>query len=242
MSKIWEKSELKFTLIWITIYAAGNSLSAEFSNMLGIKNCTTAVFNLGVSVFLLFWIKKNGLMKRYGLCKAELPASRFLWYIPLIILVSRNLWNGVTAILPIADTFFSICNMLGVGFLEELVFRSFLFRAVSRNSVNKGIVISSISFGLGHSVNLINGRGMELAENLWQIIFAMAFGFLCVIIFCLGKSLWPCILTHVIFNVTSIFSKEAEVVGSVQTLQNAATLLLVIGYIWVLTRGCRRET
>lgn len=214
----------------------GNSQGAELSNMLGIKDCATAVINLGLGLFLFFWIRKNGLMERYGLCKTKLPASRFLWYIPLIILASRNLWNGVAVNLPTVDTVFRVFNMIGVGYIEELLFRGFLFQAVSRNSAKKGIVISSVSFGLGHIVNLINGREMELAENLWQIIFALAFGFLCVTIFYRGGTLWPCILTHAFFNVTSVFSKETGATDPVQILQNAVILLLMIGYIWVLSR------
>lgn len=236
MRKIWEKSELWFTLLWITGYMAGNALSAELSGVLRIKSCVAAIFHLGMGLFLFFWIRKNGLMKRYGLCKTKLPAGRFLWYIPLVILASRNLWNGVAMTLPIADMTFSVCNMIGAGFLEELLFRGFLFQAISRHSVERGIVISSVSFGLGHVVNLINGRGMGFVENLWQIIFAIAFGFLCAIIFYRGGTLWPCILTHAVFNGTSVFSKEAGTTDSVQIFQNAVILLLVIGYIWVLTK------
>lgn len=234
MRKIWEKSELWFALLWIAVYVIGNSLSAGFSDILGITGCAAAGLNFGLVLFLFFWIRKNGLMERYGLCRAKLPGKRFLWYIPLIVLSSENLWNGVGMSLPAADTLFSVCNMLGVGSLEELLFRGFLFRAVSRNGVKRGAVISSISFGLGHIVNLFNGRGMELAENMWQIIFAVAFGFMCVMIFYRGKTILPCILTHVVINVTSIFSKEAGETG--QILQNAAVLLLMIGYTWFLMR------
>lgn len=215
---------------------AGNSLSAGLSDMSRIKNCAAAVFNLGMSLFLLFWIRKNGLMERYGLCKAKWPANRFLWYIPLVILVSGNLCNGVEVTFPIPDVMFSVCNMIGVGFLEELLFRGFLFRAVSRNSAKRGIIISGVSFGLMHIVNLINGRGMGLAENMLQIIFAATFGVMCVMIFYKGKSLWPCILTHAAFDVAGIFSKAVRVTDPVPTLQNAAALLLMAGYTWILTK------
>lgn len=214
----------------------GNSLSAELSDALGIKNCASAIFHLGVGLFLFFWIRKNGLMERYGLCKAKLPAHRFLWYIPLIVLASRNLWNGIAINFPVVDTIFSVCNMMGIGFLEELLFRGFLFQAVSRNGVKRGIVISSVSFGLGHIVNLVNGHGMELSENIWQITFAITFGFLCAIIFYQGKTLWPCILTHAVFNVTSVFSKATKATDPLQILQNAIVFLLAAGYAWILAR------
>lgn len=231
-----EKNELLFALLSIFAYITANSLGTGISNILGIKSCATAVFNLGVSLFLIFWIKKNGLMERYGLCKTALPTRNFLWYIPLVILASSNLWNGAEMTLPVADTVFSICNMIGVGFLEELLFRGFLYRAVSRNSAKRGILISSVSFGLGHIVNLFNGRGMEITENLWQIVFAAAFGFMCTMIFCQGKTLWPCILTHSAINVASVFSKEMAGTDSGQILQNTIILLLIFGYTYTVAK------
>lgn len=240
--KMREKSELRFALLWIAVYVTGNSLTAGFSGVLGMKNFAVAVFHLTASLLLFFWIRENGLMERYGLCKAGLPAGRFLWYIPLIVLSSVNLWNGAATGLSIMDTAFSVCSMAGAGFLEEILFRGFLFRAASRDGVKRGAVISSVSFGLMHIVNLFNGHGMRLAEVIWQIIFATAFGFLCAILFCRGKTLWPCILAHAAFNITAVFAGEAKTVGSVQLLQNTAALALVLGYAWILTKtlpdGC----
>lgn len=234
--KIWKKNELPFALLWIAVYMMGNSLSAKLSGTLGIKGCATAIFHLSAGLFLFIWIKKNGLMVRYGLCRARLPAKRFLWYIPLIIFSSGNLWNGVEAPRSAADAVFSICSMIGAGFLEELLFRGFLFRALSQNGVKRGAVISSAAFGLVHIVNLFNDRGTEFFQAVWQIIFATAFGFLCAVIFHRGKSLWPCILAHAAFNTAAIFAKEAEITDSTRILQNAATLALLIGYLWVLTK------
>ena len=53
-----------------------------------------------------------------------------------------------------------------------------------KNILQKSIwMVSSVTFGLGHIINLINGSGMGLAENLVQIFFAVLIGFLYVIIF-----------------------------------------------------------
>ncbi|MBR6700298.1 MAG: CPBP family intramembrane metalloprotease, partial [Firmicutes bacterium] len=48
------------------------------------------------------------------------------------------------------------------------------------------------------------------AENLVQIFFAVLIGFLYVIIFWRGGSLWPCIISHGVFNSLSAFSGEGE--------------------------------
>ena len=46
-----------------------------------------------------------------------------------------------------------------------------------RDNVKSAIVISSVTFGIGHIINLFNGSGMELVNNLCQIVFAIAVGF-----------------------------------------------------------------
>ena len=72
------------------------------------------------------------------------------------------------------------------------------------------VVVSSVTFGLGHIINLLNGSGMGVAENLVQIFFAVLIGFLYVIIFWRGGSLWPCVISHGVFNSLSAFSAESE--------------------------------
>lgn len=67
-----------------------------------------------------------------------------------------------------------------------------------------------------HIANLINGSGAELLPNLFQVISAIAVGFLFVMIFYRTKSMLTCILTHGVFNALSAFFNEA-----VMTLQRS---------------------
>ncbi len=144
--------------------------------------------------------KKNHLQKRYGLCKSPVPACRFLYYVPLLLLASGNLWNGIALNYSLPETICRIVCMLCVGFLEEVLFRGLLFAAIAKDNVKSAIVISSVTFGIGHIINLFNGSGMELVSNLCQIVFAIAVGFLLVTIFSRGGSLLPCILVHSAIN------------------------------------------
>jgi len=96
--------------------------------------------------------------------------------------------------------------MLCVGFLEEVIFRGFLFKAICKTNVKQAIIISSVTFGFGHIVNLFNGK--DIPETLMQICYAVAIGFLFTIIFYKGKSLWPCIITHSVINSLSVFANE----------------------------------
>ena len=78
-----------------------------------------------------------------------------------------------------------------------------------KDGVKSAIIVSSVTFGIGHIINLINGSGAELLPNILQIIYAIAIGFAFVMIYYKTKSLLYCILTHSLFNAASAFSNEA---------------------------------
>ena len=189
MKKLYYKSELGFALVWVGIYCVGMSIFDEFSRSIGAESSASAVFAVAASLFLYFWLKKQGKLERFGLCRATAPAKAFLFYIPLILITSQNLWGGVGMRYDAVGTVCFIVKMLCVGFLEELIFRGFLFKAMARNSIKWAVVVSSVTFGLGHILNLVNGSGMSVAENVVQIVCAVLIGFLYVIMFYRGGSL-----------------------------------------------------
>ena len=100
-------------------------------------------------------------------------------------------------------------TMVNIGFIEEIIFRGFLFRMMAKNNVKSAIVVSAITFGVGHIINLFNGA--ELLPTLLQVAYAASVGYLFVIIFYKSKSLVPCIVTHALVNSLSIFNVENTV-------------------------------
>lgn len=202
MKKLYEKNELNFALIWIGLYVVLFSVADNVSVSIGVEKLVTAALGILMTAILYLWIAKNGLKIKYGLCKPEGEIKKYLYYIPLILLASTNIWFGFKMNLSVLETFLGIVSMLCVGFLEEVIFRGFLFKALCRDNVKLAVIISSVTFGFGHIVNLLNGR--EVPETLMQICYAVAIGFLFTIIFYKGKSLWPCIITHSALNSLSI--------------------------------------
>ena len=99
--------------------------------------------------------------------------------------------------------------MFNIGFIEEVIFRGFLFKMMSKDNVKLAIVVSSITFGIGHIVNLFNGA--DLVPTLMQIGYATAIGYLFVVIFHKSKSLVPCIIAHSLNNALSIFNVENNI-------------------------------
>ena len=235
MKKIYEKNELTFALMWIGIYVVLLSLANSISAGIGVDFSAHAVLNVLLTVSLFLFIKKNGLMEKYGLCKTSVPASKFLWYIPLVLLASHNLWNGVTMNLPVVGTVCYIIHMICVGFMEEVIFRGLLFKAIAKDNVKEAIIISSVTFGMGHIVNLFNGSGMELFSNICQVVGAIAIGFLFVVIYHRGGSLIPCIVTHSAIDVVSVFN-NGDMTTEVHILFTLSRLVIVVAYTLVLLK------
>ncbi len=117
-----------------------------------------------------------------------------------------------------------------------MIFRGFLFKAMEKDGIKSAIIVSSVTFGIGHLVNLFNGSGMELVNNLCQICFAIAVGFLLVTIFYRGGSLLPCIIVHSAINTLNIFANEAGVTVEKQIIHALVLILITVAYNLVLTK------
>ena len=236
MRKLYEKNELRFAIAWIVVYCVLQSLANPLNNAIGIGYAASAAFCILQTVVLFTFIRKNDLQQRYGLCRPSVPAGRFLYYMPLLILASGNLWNGVAVNYAPAETACRIVCMLCVGFLEEVIFRGLLFTAIAKNNIRSAVVISSVTFGIGHLINLFNGSGMDLVSNLCQIVFAIAVGFLLVTIFDCGGSLLPCIIVHVAINTLGTFANDADFTTEMHLLHLAVLIVITAAYTLILTR------
>ena len=216
--EFYDKSELGFSIIWIIAYCILASIGDNLSDELGISKVITLPILLVLTVILFLFIKRNNLTEKYGFCKADIAASKMLFYIPVIILLTANMWHGFRVNLSLLETILYILSMLCVGFLEELIFRGLLFNAMLKNGKNSAIIVSSVTFGVGHIINLINGSGAELLPNLLQVVYAIAVGFMFMMIYYRTKSLLPCIITHGVFNALSAFANETGLTSKEQII------------------------
>lgn len=242
MKKLYEKNELTFSIMWIVVYCVLQSLANPLNKVIGIEYAASAVFCILQTIVLFNFIRKNKLQERYGLCKSPVPASRFLYYVPLIILATGNLWNGAAVNYSLPETVCRIACMLCVGFLEEVIFRGFLFVSIAKENVRSAIIISSVTFGVGHLINLFNGSGMELVNNLCQICFAIAVGFLLVTIFYRGGSLLPCIIVHSAINTLGTFANDTDLTMHMNLLHIFALILITVAYTLILTKTLPRKS
>lgn len=241
LKKLYKKSEIWFAVTWIITYVVLASAGDRLSEALGTPKSITLPVLIALSAVLYFFIRKNGAAEKYGLCTPRLPAAKMLFYAPLLLLLTANLWYGVRLNQPLAETVLYILSMFCVGFLEELIFRGLLFQAMAANGVKSAIAVSSITFGIGHIVNLINGSGAELLPNLLQVLYAVAVGFAFVMIYCKTKSLLPCILVHSVFNGLSAFANEADMTPQRQIVSGILLAVIAGGYALYLALAVKEE-
>lgn len=115
-------------------------------------------------------------------------------------------------------------------------FQGLLFASIAKDNVKSAIIISSVTFGIGHIINLFNGSGMGLVSNLCQIVFAVAVGFMLVTIFYRGGSLLPCIIVHSAINTLGTFANDADAATEGQLIHIAVLIAITVVYTLVLTK------
>ena len=226
LKKLYDKSQIWFAVAWIIAYCVLMSVGDALSASIGMDKSVTLAIGIVLSGIVLLFLKKHGLSRDYGLCAPKASAKSMLFYIPILVMLTANLWYGVTLSYGVLETVLYILTMFCVGFLEEVIFRGLLFEAMRKDNVKAAIIVSSVTFGIGHIINLINGSGAELLPNLLQVIYATAAGFMFVMMYYKSKSLIGCIVAHGAFNALSVFADEANATAEMRIL--TAILLTVI--------------
>ena len=229
MKKLYEKNELGFALLWIGVYcAAGVPLRGAFGDESPVMLLGLAVIAGGILAF----VKACRLEKKYGLVKWRGKAADYLFFLPLLVLTTGNLWGGVRMAYGGAAQVYAVLSMLLVGFIEELIFRGFLFRALlEQEAPPVAVTISAVTFGVGHIVNLLTGRGG--LETLVQVVFAAAWGFLFTFVFYKSGSLLVCIAAN---GLVDVFAKFAAADGGSGYGYITATVLTAVLYCAYLSR------
>ena len=213
MKKLYEKNEVSFALVWIALYVVVMNIALQVCDgfddladktvqqMLVPVVCITVL-----AVALTVWILRNGLTGKFGLCRFKGNPKDFLWFLPLIAMSCINLKNGLACTAPLAVSLLMMVNTSVAGYVEEIIFRGFLFRGMAKDNLRSAIIVSAVTFGVGHIVNLANTS--DTPGVLLQVCYAIVIGFLYTIITYKGGSLWPCIASHMFVNGSSVFAPE----------------------------------
>ena len=228
MIRLYRKNELAFAIACIVGYVV------IFGNLRNLGDDSPAM-TLGLlffSIVLFLFVRKNGLMEKYGLDGWAKNSRQMLYFVPLWLISSGNLWGGFSPRYQGLGLMCAILSFALVGFVEELIFRGFLFRAMLKSGeVKTAIVISAATFGMGHIVNLLTGHA--LVETLVQVVFAVSIGFIFTMVYYKCGSLLPLIVAHSVIDVLSVFAVDNVVADS---LYIGVTIVTTALYCWHLAR------
>lgn len=233
MLKLLKKNPLTHALAWIGIYVGSVNVLDALSESIGVLHLATSLGLLGLSVLSLLYLSKNNLTKRFGLNGIKSDSyKKMLYFIPLIILGLSQFTGELNPNLNGYQIALFALLMANVGFLEELIFRGYLYEAIkSKSGVNRAIIISGVTFGLGHIVNLM--RVMSIDNQIEQIIVAIVLGILLAKIVAITNSLLPGILFHILFNISGSIML---VNPSLNTIYIFGILILASFYLLYLMR------
>ena len=207
MRKFYETKPVLFAVLWIVIYVV---LMAPLRGSYGDGSLQMLLGLVAISAVLLAVIRLLGIEKELGMTRWLQNGKKLLWLLPMWVLSTGNLWGGVGLRYDGITTVMAVLSFLLVGVAEEIIFRGFLFNGMKRTgSLTVAVVVSAITFGMGHIVNLLTGHATM--ETLVQVLFAIAWGFLFTFAYLKSGSLLPCIAIHGLIDVFSVFARDNEI-------------------------------
>jgi membrane protease YdiL (CAAX protease family) len=204
MRKFYETKPVLFAILWIVVYVV---LIAPLRGRFGDGSLQMLLGLVAISAALLAVIRLLGIQKELGMTRWLQNGRALLWLLPMWVLSTGNLWGGVSVRYDAITSVMAVLSFLLVGVAEEIIFRGFLFNGMRKTGrLTVAIVVSAITFGMGHIVNLLTGHAT--AETLVQMIFAVAWGFLFTFAYLKGGSLLPCIAIHGLIDAFSVFARD----------------------------------
>ena len=224
MRKLFFKYETLCCISLIILYIVSNMFISITSYSGVIVNTLLSIFLIGLIIYL-------DRVKYYGLVLVK-DSKKFLYFIPLLLIISVNLWNGININNSVVEIICHIISMINIGFIEEIIFRGFLFKMMEKDDLKSAIMVSSITFGIGHIINLFTGG--EFLSTLMQVFYCISIGYLFVLIFHKSGSLIPCIMCHSIFNALSIFHVD----GSLIYLSSIFLIIVPLVYSYYINKKC----
>ena len=227
MLKLYRKNGVLFAVLWIVAYCV---VLAPIKGAYGYASPWMLLALAAFAAAITAFVKAGRLEQKCGLAGWPGDMKRYLYFIPMWVLATGNLWGGIAPSFRGVPLVIATLSMILVGYVEEMIFRGFLFRAMlSEERPVVAIVVSALTFGIGHIVNLFAGQASF--ETVVQIFFAVSWGFIFTMVFYRGGSLIPCIIAHAMIDVFSLYGADN---GLVDRIYIIATILVAIVYcVWL---------
>lgn len=204
MQKNKYKRELIFCVILICVYFALVNLANKLSSVINTPNSINALTGIVFMIGIILCLKKKKLLSYYGINNLkELEYKNLIFCLPMIIIALGNLRYGIHINNSWDQIVYISLEALGVGFAEEILFRSFLMKAIINKSATAAIIISSTVFGIIHIFNLLYSA--DTIATLAQVVYATALGLMFSMFFYKTNNIVPCVICHSSINMTNTF-------------------------------------
>lgn len=112
MKKWYEKNELLFAIVWIVVYCV---VSIPIRGALGDESIIMLAGLSAIAAGILAFVKGFHLEEKYGLVKWNKSAKEYLFFLPMLVLMTGNLWGGMESLLQVLFA-------IAWGFLFTFVF------------------------------------------------------------------------------------------------------------------------
>lgn len=162
--------------------------------------------------------------KAVGFRAMATPRDLRLYWLPLTLVVV-NLAFGFAAMNVGRVVYFFILAGL-IGFVEEVFFRGLILRAIAPRGLWKAALISSVVFGLLHSLNVLGGS--DPIATLLQVGYALAIGFGFAAVTLRTGVLWPLVIIHASIDFASFIASNG--IDS----SRATTISMVVAAIYIV--------
>ena len=159
MKKLYEKSEITFAIMWIIIYTVcmGNL------RRLGDDSPVLMISLIVVSALMFLCVRITGTMEYYGLTGWAQNSKAMLWFIPLWIISSLNIWGGFSPDYPMPGLLYAAVMMAFVGFAEELILNLLIGQDLIETLVQ---IVFAVAVGFVFTMTFYKGG------SLWPCILA----------------------------------------------------------------------
>lgn len=202
---IFMKTNLLFSILLLIIYILTNTLLSNASLFL----------NSILLIIMVLYINRNHLNEYYGLCLSKIENRKFLYYLPLLMLIGVNLINGIRYDV----SFLAIINIVVISINEEMIFRGFIFKAVDKNVA---IIISLSSYIICHLIIY------DYSNIYLEILSSLILGYMYLLLIDKSGSLLPSIVTHSLMSITLLLRIDGTIINDLMLL--IISFLIAVDY------------
>lgn len=213
-----------FSFLLLFALLVTNGTAVTVAEIIGAPLTSAVIYSeLALAIILLLVISRLRWWKEIGFKKPE--RSKTVWlFAPAFLLVLGNLTFGIGEVDAGLLLSFAVLAALS-GFVEEVIFRGLMLRALIVRGEWTALVVTSGIFGVAHAGNVL--AGSEPLYVMLQLAYSLAIGFGFGAMALRGGLLWPLIIAHGLGNFIALINADEYALGHLVTV--------VIVYIVIFT-------